>query len=221
MNVSQVSVLHEYLERNADRCPDKTALVIKDQRLTWGDVDRQSTQLANRLRSLGVSRGDRVLLYLDNSAELAVGLWGVLKADCVFCIVNPQTKADKLQYILNDCRSTVMIAHNATGRTWKEVLPETPHLKSTLVVGAKEESLDAAGDVSLLPFSIIDNDSTVAQPTRNIPLDLCSIIYTSGTTGDPKGVMLTHLNMVFAAESITTYLENEHDDLATGHLIRS
>lgn len=218
MNVSQVSLLHEYLERNASRFPDKTALVIKDQRLTWGDVDRQSNQLANRLRELGVSRGDRVVLYLDNSAELSVALWGVLKADCVFCIVNPQTKADKLQYILNDCRATVMIAHAATSRTWKKILPETPHLKSTLVVGAKEESLDTVGAVSLFPFCVIDNDSTDAQPTRNIPLDLCSIIYTSGTTGDPKGVMLTHLNMVSAAESITTYLENEHDDIVVNVL---
>ena len=67
MRVSHVTLLHEYMERSAAAHPDKTALVFKKQRFTWSEVHAQSGRIANSLKELGLQRGDRVVLYLDNS----------------------------------------------------------------------------------------------------------------------------------------------------------
>jgi amino acid adenylation domain-containing protein len=217
MNVSQVSLLHEYLERNAARCPEKTALVFKDLRLSWGEIDTLSTKLANALKDLGVHRGDRVVTFLDNSVETCIAIFGILKADGVFSVFNAQTKADKLTYMLNDCRAKVVITDKLLERIFREVFPLTPHVQHALLVMENETDeppRSMIGKVRIHSFEKRIAEASDRRPAvKNIPIDLASIIYTSGTTGDPKGVMLTHLNMVSAAESITTYLRNQHDDI--------
>jgi amino acid adenylation domain-containing protein len=221
MNVSQVTMLHEYLERNAARCPDKTALVFKEQRLTWRQVDAMATRVAHLLQSLGVVRGDRVVVYLDNCVETAVSLFGILRADAIVSIINPQIKADKLTYMLNDCRAKVIITDRLLERIYREVFPATPHLQHALLITGSETD---AGEATLAHVQTHGFEHAVGkaseQPvtTRNIPTDLAAIIYTSGSTGDSKGVMLTHHNMVSAAESITTYLRNVHEDIVIGLL---
>ena len=212
MNVSQVTMLHEYLERAAARAPDKTALVYRGQRLTWGEVDRLAAQIGVLLRQLGIGRGDRVVVYLDNSVELAASIFGILRADAIFCVINAQTKPDKLAYMLNDCRAKALITSALLGRMWREALPLCPHLTHAFVVGDPAASQVGTGQCQ--GFAEALHGIEPGPPAgRNIPVDLAAIIYTSGSTGDPKGVMLTHHNMVSAAESITTYLGNRCDDI--------
>lgn len=229
MRVSQVTLLHEYLERAAGRDTHKTALVFKKRRLTWGDVHVQAGRVANALRAAGLRRGDRVVLYLDNSVELAVGIFGVLAADGIFSVVNAQTKADKLAYMLRDCRARILISDKVLERFWRPAVESSEHLEAGLIVdlvppasGASAASTTSAGTapqeragrVALFDWSAALAAADTAWPSaRNIPVDLAAIIYTSGSTGDPKGVMLTHTNMVSAAESITTYLRNQPDDV--------
>ena len=216
MRVSHVTLLHEYLERNAQRHPDKEALIVKKTRLTWGDIDRMASKLANSLRDLGVQRGDRVCTYLDNSIETCIAIFGILRADAVFSVINAQTKVDKLTYMLNDCRAKAVITDGLLERVFQDVFPNTPHVQHALLV-MENESDDppnpSIAKVKLHSFEkLLAAASDKLPDTVNIPVDLASIIYTSGTTGDPKGVMLTHHNMVSAAESITTYLQNTPDD---------
>jgi long-chain acyl-CoA synthetase len=219
MNVSQVTLLHEYLERSAERFQDKAALICQDQRLTWGAIDRLANQLARALRGAGVTRGDRVVIYLDNSVEACVSIFGVLRADAVFSVINPQTKAEKLAYMLNDCRAKVIITDVLLARVYNEVMPQTPHLTHAFVVGESDALPDKIGKVELHPYGpSLEREDDQPLPASSIPIDLASIIYTSGTTGDPKGVMLTHHNMVSAAESITTYLQNVAEDIVVGVL---
>jgi long-chain acyl-CoA synthetase len=221
MKIGQISMVHEYLERNALRCPDKTALVFQGQRLTWREIDDAATRTACALRECGLARGERVVVYLDNSVETCISIFGILRADGVFSVVNAQTKADKLAYILGDCRATILIASTVQQRVWEKSLPGSSHLKHVLVVSPKNVSAtaDTFGEVKIHDFwpllrQVVPN----SLPDRNISSDLASIIYTSGTTGDPKGVMLTHYNMVSAAESIVTYLQNSHDDVVVNLL---
>ncbi|MSP59483.1 MAG: AMP-dependent synthetase [Myxococcales bacterium] len=218
MNVSQVSLLHEYLERNGARHPEKTALIFQQRRLTWGEVDGLATQVATVLRSLGVARGDRVVIYLDNCVETCVSIFGILRADAIFSVINPQTKPDKLVYMLNDCRAKVIITDQLLDRIWREALPQAPHLQYALIVDGDETAGELIGHVLARSFEREVATASADRPatrniSRNIPIDLAAIIYTSGSTGDPKGVMLTHHNMVSAAESITTYLENRAEDI--------
>jgi amino acid adenylation domain-containing protein len=218
MHVSHVTMLEEYTERSHAVNPDKTALIFKKRRYSWGDVYNEVGRISNALREMGLKRGDRVVLYMDNCPELALGLLGVLVADGIFSVVNAQTKADKFAYVLDDCRARVLITDRVLEADYLPALKNSQHLEHAVVLGLGDGA-SKIGNVACVDYSAtVSNALSVWQERKRIPTDLASIIYTSGSTGDPKGVMLTHHNMVSAAESITTYLGNVSDDIVLGVL---
>ena len=101
---NDIPQLHDFLLESASRLPDKVALVCEGQRLTYQDLDRSSNALAHSLTRHGVRRGDRVVVFADNTVEAAISFFGVLKANATVCMVSSDTKTDKLAYLLNDCR---------------------------------------------------------------------------------------------------------------------
>lgn len=213
-----VPLLHDFLIDSAKKLPTKVALVVNKQRYTYADLDQRSNALANTLVKSGVKRGDRVVVFGDNTVETVISFWGVLKANAVISIVNPLTKADKLVYLLNDCRAVAMVTDAHLSGVFVDVMPQCKHLRTTIVSGA----LDAAKTKALPGFMTWEDalkaDGNAPPKRQNIDVDLASIIYTSGSTGDPKGVMLTHRNMLTAGTSISTYLENVEDDVILGVL---
>ena len=90
---------------------DKVALVCDGRRATYREVETEANQLEHGLIARGVERGDRVVIFLDNSVEAAVAIWAVLKAGAVFVMANPTTKPDKLTFILNNSRAAAIISH--------------------------------------------------------------------------------------------------------------
>jgi len=230
-------LVQHFLKNSAERLPDKVALICGEERLTYREIDEQANCVAGFLRELGVQRQDRAAILLDNSVESVISLWGILKADAIFLMLSPTMKAHKLAYILNDCQVKALITHTNKARVVSEAISEAKSLENVMWVG----KTDAIPSLSRDPakshsFASILSSIGVAQGTRlkaqgekqitdlapyalrpapaaNIDLDLAALIYTSGSTGDPKGVMLTHLNMISAATSITTYLENQEDDI--------
>src|SRR4051812_37366637 len=109
--------VESFLEGSARRFPDKTALVAGERRLTYAELDEQAASLAGALAARGVQRGDRVAVFLENSPEAVVAIFGALKAGAVFTVLNPTTKAEKLAYILNNCRAAALV-------TQERLLPE-------------------------------------------------------------------------------------------------
>src|SRR5512139_3540127 len=104
--------VEEFLERSARRSPDKVALVCDGRRLTYREIDAAADRLAHGIADLGARRGDRVAVFLDNSVEAVVSIFAILKAGGVFLMVNPTTKAEKVAYILNDCRARAIVSHS-------------------------------------------------------------------------------------------------------------
>ena len=257
-------LLQNFLESSASRLPDKTALICGDARLTYREINDRADQLAFFLRAGGIARQDRVAIFLENSVESVISLFGILKADAVFLMLSPKLKSGKLAYILNDCQVKALITHTAKAPVVSAALSQTGFVEQVIWVGPEdrvppgirenieflpfERALDLQGAWSKgerrakanvkgkkqeeeqtfltvdhtpgpsalcpLPHALSPEPyAPCPLPSANIDLDLASIIYTSGSTGNPKGVMLTHLNMVSAATSITTYLENVEDDI--------
>jgi long-chain acyl-CoA synthetase len=86
----------EFLERSANRCPEKVALVCGSRRLTYAEIEALSNQMARAMIERGLQRWDRVAVYANNSAESVLAIFAILKAGGIFLLVNPTTKQDKL-----------------------------------------------------------------------------------------------------------------------------
>jgi amino acid adenylation domain-containing protein len=186
--------VENFLLDSAKRFPGKPALVAGSARLTYAELAARAAGLAAELKRQGVQRGDRVVVFLQNSPEAVISIFGTLMAGGVFSVVNPSTKADKLAYILNNCTAKALITE--------------PRL-AAVATQAKAEAPAVAAMITT-PFSFPD---AAAPRFAGIDLDVAMIVYTSGSTGFPKGVTMTHANIVAAATSITTYLENTADDI--------
>src|SRR2546426_345755 len=214
-------LLDRYLHDSAQRHPDKLALVCGARRARYAEVEQGANALAHGLRALGLQRQQRVAVYFDSAVETVQGIFATLKAAGVFLAVNPQTKGDKLAFILHDCNVRVLLTglrnfeavasdlaacadlHDVVLFDWDAKQPEPPAAAAWAAAGRRLHSM--SGLLAQQPATLPVN--------RNISLDLASLLYTSGSTGLPKGVTLTHANMVAAATSITTYLRNEPDDI--------
>jgi amino acid adenylation domain-containing protein len=207
--------VESFLELSAARFPQKTALVCNRKKFTYGELEAKANRLACSLIAGGTQRGDRVAIYLENSAEAVIAIFAILKAGAVFLVVNPTTKAEKVSYILNNCRASGLITDQTKLGTLSTAVAGAPHLQSVWVASGLPAAESATTKRQFDLTAVLENVDLSADPPKKkcIDIDLAALIYTSGSTGRPKGVMLTHVNIVSAATSITTYLENEPADI--------
>jgi len=205
-------LLHAYLSASAERWGDKVAIVCDGQRATFAELDRRANEMAAFFERSGVKRGDRVLIFAENTIHSVVAFWAVQRANAVVSVVSPLTKADKLAYLLNDCRAVALVAEAHLRRVFQPAAQTSAHLRLVVVDGEIDDSA-----LELLPQGTRYADARLvgapAPVNRCIESDLCAIIYTSGSTGEPKGVMHTHRSMMTAATSVSTYLEMAEDDV--------
>lgn len=202
--------VEDHLAASARRHPDKTALVVGADRVAYASLEDDAARLAGSLRAAGVARGDRVVIFADNCREAVVGLYAAMRAGAVFSILNPSTKADKLGFVLRDCEPAAILAQ-------ARLAPVLAAALDTLDAGADRPALFLVGESdaleSALPYATAIAGPRIADGPAGIDLDLAMLVYTSGSTGVPKGVMMTHQNVVAAATAITTYLESAPDDI--------
>jgi len=206
--------LQSVLEQRADTIPTSPALVCGERRLTYADVERSSNVLGHLLRDAGMLRGNRVAIYLENSTEAVFGLFGTLKADGVFMMVNPTTKADKLRFLLNNARATVVITDSRRLPIVEQAAAGVASLKAVFVAGTPTDATDVCGRrIVWLDAALADDSRSHRPDSQGIDIDLAALLYTSGSTGRPKGVMMTHHNMVSALTSISQYLGSRDGDV--------
>ena len=207
MSMMAQRLLQDFLFQRA--CPDeqdRLALTADGQSYTFKQLVEASQRLAGFLRHRGLERGDRVAVLLDNSWDSAVSIFGTLIAGGVFVLISPQTKTDKLEFLLNDSGARVLIAENRLESIFLSALDRLAHRPALLRAGQPDDnSAEWLTDV-------LRNAPPLPNFAPAIPLDLAAIIYTSGSTGTPKGVMQTHQSMVFTTGSLIEYLRLTRDD---------
>ena len=212
--MTQPRFLHDSLLLSAASFPDKIAVVAQGSSYSYKELLEQSRCLAAALQQHGLESGDRVVIYMGNSWVCAVSIFGVLLAGGVFVVVDSQTKSHKLQLIVSDCDTKIMITNSLHSDVF---IPFLKGFQNIIYAGEeldpgliKDQERDGA---QFEQFNqIISRTPQTIQETGLTPLDLSALIYTSGTTGRPKGVMQTHQAMVFTLGSVIESLGLSSDD---------
>ncbi len=175
--------VHELFELQAERTPNATALVFRESRLTYSELNQRAEAIAHLLRILGVGPDALVALFLERSLDMVVGLLGVLKAGGAYLPLDPTHPRKRLAYMLEDARPLVLL-------TQERLRPELPPHGSLVV------AIDAVAP----PDARLER--TFAPGRKPNPHDLAYVIYTSGSTGEPKGVEIEHRSVVNFLESM-------------------
>jgi amino acid adenylation domain-containing protein len=189
--------LHELVEAQARREPERPAIFFHDVCVPYGELNRRSDQLAHHLRSLGVGPGILVGLCVEPSVEMIVGLLGILKAGSAFLPLDPGYPPARLEFMVQETQTTVLLLHAATlpvAQTLAAV--ETTPLQ---VIVCLDESERPPCIPEIIHFwntaetaGFTDTRCACVNETR----DMAYLMYTSGSTGQPKGVPITHKNLV-------------------------
>lgn len=213
MNSHPRRLLHHSLQANAALADTggKTAVIVEGQPFTYRQLLDSAQRLAAALQSRGLQRGDRVAIYMDNTWPCIVSVYATLLAGGVFLIVNPQTKADKLEFILTDSGAAILLTDAHLFNIFSAAVGRAHSPKAIIMSGP----LEVAASLKTVPvtgFEAALKESSGFTSPGTIPLDLAALIYTSGSTGQPKGVMQTHQSMVFAAGSLIEYLRLDRTD---------
>jgi long-chain acyl-CoA synthetase len=200
-------LLHDSLQSAANREGTTAAVITESNSYSYRQLMTMTKRFASLLVDRGMRRGDRVVIYADNTIECVVSIWATLWAGGVFVVVNPQTKQDKLAFIIQQSEAKILVTDEHLQRQFIPILKE--RLGLAAVICSKKDCISIEND-SRIPIEdfheSMDNANVLEDPVFSIPNDLAALIYTSGSTGSPKGVMMSHQSMVFARDSIIEYL---------------
>jgi len=167
----------------------RTAIYYQDQTFTYQDVYENVNRTGNALKELGVEIEHRVLLILPDSPEFAFSFFGAIKIGAVPIPTNPWMAAKDYEYLINDSRARVVIAHESVLTEIEKILDHTRFLKHVIVVGK-------ARDKALSYETLINKASDQLQAEATSKDDICFWGYTSGSTGAPKGAVHLQHDMI-------------------------
>ncbi|MGQ0647601.1 MAG: amino acid adenylation domain-containing protein [Gemmatimonadaceae bacterium] len=208
--------LVELLAASADRRPDHVAVEAPPGgTLTYRELDRLSDRFRDRLRALGVQRGDRVGVYARKSIDAYAAMLGTMKAGAAYVPVDYAAPAWRSAFILSDCAVRVAVLESTLTAAWRDEMAKLGVVPAVIELGG-------AGDGSHLATALDALDvAQGAPPTgsdEGVGLDdLAYILYTSGSTGKPKGVMLSHRNAVSYVDWCSDVFAPRDDDRFSSH----
>ncbi|CAG0937652.1 hypothetical protein TFLX_06601, partial [Thermoflexales bacterium] len=190
--------LAQVFEAQVAQGPDRVAIVLGDQQLTYASLDQRANQLAHHLQRLGVGPETLVGLYLERSPEVIIGLLGVLKAGGAYLPLDPLYPPERVAFMLEDAAVPVVL-------TQSQRVAQLSTRQATIIC------LDTG-------WELIAQEPDAPPQTPVSPDNLAYVIYTSGSTGQPKGVMITQRNVVHSTRARMTYYG---DDVETFLLLSS
>lgn len=207
------------------RYPEHPAIHYYGNDLSYRELHAQAEAIAGYLQQAGVQKGDRVLLYMQNSPQYIIGFFGILRADAVVVPVNPMNRSAELDYLISDTQARVALCsqellehiapHRAPDRldeiivtAYSEYLTRPSDLSLPDIVTAAPEYVQQAG---ITPWPSVIQAGIIPGPICAGPEDLCVIPYSSGTTGNPKGCVHTHHSVMATTVYGAVWTNAQHD----------
>jgi len=209
--------LDTWVSLQAQRRSEALAVALNGEQLTYGELETLSNQIARSLRQAGCRRGDRVCLLMPKSPLAIAGIIGIYKADGVYVPLDPSSPAARLSKIIDRCDTRHMLAGGNAGAALGELLTRKM-LPSGMAIGWLE-STTAGWLGQTAAFSLEDVRALPPEPIGHDSRrdDAAHILFTSGSTGVPKGVVITHANVIHFIEWAVKHFGIQSSDRLSGH----
>lgn len=212
-----VFLLHDLINEQEKVNSAKPALVFKSDEWSYGFFKEHMSAFAKSVILSGLEKNDRIAVFLPKQFETVGAMFGASAAGCVFVPVNPVLKPKQVSYILKDCNVRLLVTSPDRLQSLKEELGDCADLTHIVVVGGSPENIvnmSVSGKIVTGYEDFITMGGAVDVECHSaIDADMVAIFYTSGSTGMPKGVVLSHKNMLVGAQSVATYLKNTPEDV--------
>ncbi len=205
-------LVHHFLEISAGLFPAKPAVVHERNRAAYSEVNKWANQLAHGLIKVGVVQGDRIVLLCENSIDYIYCYYGILKAGGIVASLNTDIKSDGLAELLKELEPKVLIVSSKLEKIALALGPSLASAVHLMVIRPQLPGQGTGGNV----FPHIDELPGLPEENPVLAIDphsCAAIIYTSGSAGKPKGVMLSHANIVANTRSIVDYLRLSASDV--------
>lgn len=191
MNAHPVMNLGLLLTQTARLFPNRTALIQREQRWTWDEIEMRVNALVSALRQLGLKKGDRILVQSRNNSPMFESCWAAFRLGCVWVPTNFRLTPPEVAYLGASSQAVAMVVESPFSAHTDAVREATPGLKHVISIGsARTGELD----YEALIAKHLGDTPEAADVDYNDPL---WFFYTSGTTGRPKAAVLTHGQMAF------------------------
>jgi len=222
--------LPKYIREWANLCPHRIALRFYGQDMSYGELNEASDRFANGLIDLGLKKGDRVGLFMQNCPQFVISFMGTLRAGGVIVSLNPMFKKTELEHEINDAGIEILVGFDylypevlkiEADLSLKHViitslhdyLPENPVLPLPAEAEAPKREFSDTLDFQDILRNASDEPVCLVE---NLDKDLALLQYTGGTTGTPKGAMISHYNLAFATIASGYWWRLREDDISLG-----
>ncbi len=206
------NLLHELVWRAAARYPADPGLIVGSRTWAYAELEAAIRGAAQGFLGRGLARHERVAVYLPKTLEAVAAMFGASAAGGSFVPVNPVLKADQVGHILRDSGAKVLVTSTSRLEAMSAALETCPELTHVILTDGQPTGASLPAGIQCGTWDALVAGNTAPVPHRCIDGDMVAIFYTSGSTGLPKGVVLSHRNMVAGATSVASYLENVHGD---------
>ena len=179
--------LGEMLEDTCRRYPDRISLIYKDKNVSYAELGRAVNAFGNRLKALGMDRGDKVAMMLPNIPEFIISYFAILKLGAVAVTINTLSTPHELLYLLDNCDAVAFITTPSSAKRFEEIREKLPQCEHLITTDNSHGNLSINGSMEMNAFELDMPEITGDDPAV--------MIYTSGLTGKPLGAVLTHCNL--------------------------